>query len=437
MAIVDVVKWNANENIYAWKFPSEELSTFTQLIVAETQEAVLMKEGRACGPFKAGRYTLDTKNLPVLTSFFKIPMGGRTPFTAEVWFVNKMMTLDVKWGTSDPIQLQDPKFNIMLPVRAFGQCGIQITNSLTFLLKLVGTLPSFDRNQLTSYFRGVLLTRSRDLIAKKIIKEGISILEISAHLTEISTALHEQLKAEFAEFGIGLVNFFVNSINTPEDDPAVIKLKDALARKAEMGILGFTYQQQRSFDTLEAAAGNPSSGQAGVMGAGMGMGMGFSLGGAMGASMGQIGQNLQMGGCVCSKCGKSNQPVSKFCFSCGNPLSQNSESQVENNNILECDKCGTKCPDGSKFCSKCGDTFICCTKCKTDNKEGSLKCRKCGAPMPYKCGKCGTEVAGDTKFCFGCGKQLLRKCTKCNTVLIYDTKFCSECGTQDTTEGEK
>jgi membrane protease subunit (stomatin/prohibitin family) len=385
MAIVDVVKWNANEYLYAWKFPSEELSTWTQLIVSETQEAILMKEGQACGPFKAGRYTLDTKNLPVLTSFLKIPMGGKTPFTAEVWFVNKMMTLDVKWGTPDPIQLQDPKYNIMLPVRAFGQCGIQISDSLEFLLKLVGTMPVFDRNQLTSYFRGVVLTRSKDLIAKKIIKDGISILEISAHLTEISTALQDQLKAELAEFGVNLVNFFVNSINTPEDDPAVAKLKEALARKAEMGILGFTYQQQRSFDTLEAAAANPGGGQAGVMGAGMGLGMGLGVGGAMGSSMGQMAQNLQFGGVACPKCGMSNQSVAKFCFSCGATLAQRPEQPKDDRAILVCDKCGT-------------------------------------------------EVSGGTKFCPGCGKRLLQKCTKCDTVLPYGTKFCSECGTVCITE---
>jgi len=81
MAVIDVVKWNATEDIYAWKFPSEELSTWTQMIVSETQEAVFLSEGRMLGPFKAGRHTLDTKNFPVISKFFKIPMGGKSPFT--------------------------------------------------------------------------------------------------------------------------------------------------------------------------------------------------------------------------------------------------------------------------------------------------------------------------------------------------------------------
>jgi membrane protease subunit (stomatin/prohibitin family) len=84
------------------------------------------------------------------------------------------------------------------------------------------------------------------------------------------------------EYGIKLLNFNVNDINVPEDDPAVKKLKDALAKKAEMDILGYNYIQERSFDTLEGAATNPGSAQSGIMGAGIGLGMGLGVGGAMG-----------------------------------------------------------------------------------------------------------------------------------------------------------
>ncbi|MCD6405200.1 MAG: SPFH domain-containing protein [Planctomycetes bacterium] len=63
---------------------------------------------------------LSTKNIPWLRRFVQIPFGGRTPFTAEVWFVNRTIPLDIMWGTADPIQLLDPKYNVMLPIRAYG-----------------------------------------------------------------------------------------------------------------------------------------------------------------------------------------------------------------------------------------------------------------------------------------------------------------------------
>ncbi|MGD9081281.1 MAG: SPFH domain-containing protein [Desulfobacterales bacterium] len=427
MAIIDVVKWNASDETYAWKFPSEELSTWTQLIVSETQEAMLLNEGQMLGPFKPGRHTLDTKNYPVISKFFKIPLGEKTPFTAEVWYVNKQMTLDVKWGTAYPIQLQDPKYKIMLPIRAFGQYGIQIINSKKFLKKLVGTLPVFDREKLVSYFRGLILTRAKNAIAKQIIKEKISILEISAYLNDISSSLESDMTSRLDKYGIKLINFFVKSINTPEDDPAVVKLKDALAKRAEMDIVGFNYQQERSYDTLETAAGNPGSGQADLMGAGIGLGMGMGMGGAMGGAMGQMAQGLQLGGHHCSECNSVIQPGAKFCSSCGKP-SGAKESKDKKTKGVVCDKCGTEAPQGSNFCPKCGDPFICCPKCGTDNPEGSLKCIECNEHMPQTCKKCGEMITGNYTFCPKCGNQIVKKCPGCKAELKPEMMFCPECG---------
>jgi len=292
MAVIDLVKWNGSPNLLAWKFPSEELSTWTQLIVNESQEAFVVRGGAYEGPFGAGRHTLSTENLPVLRTLIGVPFGGKSPFTAEVWFVNRVTNLDVRWGTPDAIQLQDPKYGVMVPVRAFGQYGIRITDPKRFLLKLVGTLPGFDSDTLAEYFRGVFITRIKTEIANAITRAGISILEISTQLEALSSALKTSLSAEMAEYGVGLAQFNIHSINVPEEDPAVKSLKAALAKRAEMGIIGFTYQQERSFNVMETAAGN--EGAAGsVLGAGLGLGMGVGMGPALGQSYSQLATQIQ------------------------------------------------------------------------------------------------------------------------------------------------
>src|ERR1700676_3160425 len=99
MAKLDLVKWDAQSDAsVVWKCPSQELSTWTQLIVNESQEAFLVRGGVYEGPFGAGRHTLSTENVPVIRSLFGLPFGGRSPFTAEVWYVNKATNLNVKWG---------------------------------------------------------------------------------------------------------------------------------------------------------------------------------------------------------------------------------------------------------------------------------------------------------------------------------------------------
>lgn len=291
-AVIDLVKWDGTPNIVAWKFPSDSLSTWTQLIVNESQEAFLVRGGVYEGPFGAGRHTLKTENLPVLRSLIGVPFGGKSPFTAEVWYVNRVTNLDVRWGTPDAIPLQDPKYGIMIPVRAFGQYGIRIVDSKRFLLKLVGTLPGFDVDTLSSYLKGVLITRIKTEIANCIARAGISILEVATQLEALSASLKAALIPELSEYGVALSQFNIHSINVPENDEAVITLRKALAKRAEMGIIGFTYQQERSFNVMETAAGNEGT-AGGVMGAGLGFGMGMGMGPAMGQSFANAASDIR------------------------------------------------------------------------------------------------------------------------------------------------
>ena len=292
MAVIDLVKWDGTPNIVAWKYPRDNLSTWTQLIVNESQEAFVVRGGVYDGPFGAGRHTLSTENLPLLRSLIGVPFGGKSPFTAEVWYVNRVTNLDVRWGTPDAIPLQDPKYGIMIPVRAFGQYGIRIVDSKRFLLKLVGTLPGFDVDTLSSYLKGVLITRIKTEIANCIARAGISILEVATQLDALSASLKAALIPELAEYGVALAQFNIHSINVPEDDEAVSTLRKALAKRAEMGIVGFTYQQERSFNVMETAAGNEGT-AGGVMGAGLGFGMGMGMGPAMGQSFSQAAADIR------------------------------------------------------------------------------------------------------------------------------------------------
>jgi membrane protease subunit (stomatin/prohibitin family) len=284
LAVIDRVKWDGSPNILAWKFPSQELSTWTQLIVNETQEAYVVRGGVYDGPFGAGRHTLETENLPVIRNLLGIPFGGKSPFAAEVWFVNKSVNVKINWGTPDPIQLEDPKYRVFIPVRAFGQYWVRISDSKRFLLQLVGTLKGFEVGTLQDYLSGILTTQIKQVIADSIIKNEIPVLEMSTRIEELSLGLRNSLTKIVTDYGIEVTQFNFESINVPEDDPAVISLKAALAKRAELGILNLTYQQDRSLDILQTAAGNEGSAGS-VLGAGLGLGLGAGLGGPMAQGM--------------------------------------------------------------------------------------------------------------------------------------------------------
>lgn len=401
MAVIEVVKYDGTPEVFAWKFPNTELGTWTQLIVNESQEAVLYKGGQALDWFGPGRHTLETANIPILNKIINLPFGARSPFTAEIWYINKVNSLDVKWGTPTPIQLQDPKYNVFVPLRAFGQFGIKISNSKMFLQKLVGTLPAFTSGDIIKYFRGAYLTKVKDDLSSYLINKKISVLEINAFLSEISQSLKESILPIFADFGIELVNFYVNDISVPEDDSAVIKLKEALAKKAEMDIIGYSYTQERSFDTLEGAATNKGSGSAPIMGAGLGLGMGVGLGGNLGGAFSEMGKNINTNqNKECPHCRKQIGAEYNFCPFCGK------DSAISMNQNA-CPKCGADNNAGLKFCGQCGNSLVkACPKCgkAVDNKQKF--CPHCANPLVKKCSSCGNELENNLKFCPECGKKV-------------------------------
>ena len=430
MPLIEVLKWDASPKVFAYKYPNCELNTKSQLVVSESQEAVLVKEGQFHGPFGPGRHVLDTKNFPFLTTFVtRLVSGGDSPYTAEVWFTNKAIPLDIKWGTMDPIQVEDPKYHVMLPVRAFGQYGVQIVNSQKFLAKLVGRVPVFVEKTLSDYFRGIIIMRAKDCIASYLVDQGVSVLHISSKLNDISEFLQGKLTEVVDEYGLKIISFTVNSITTDERDPAVEQLKKALAKKAEMDIMGFTYEQEKSFDVMGKAASNTGSGVgATMMNAGMGLGMGFGLGGPMGAMAGTMAQNLQTASQKkCLKCGAAMAGEARFCPSCGTDTCQPSMSAVK---MVRCDKCGHETSLGMKFCPNCGDVFNRCPHCDADNPEGTRICRECGKPFPQNCSACGAKVPDGVKFCSECGYKMVRECTCCHKEVPPSMKFCPECGTK-------
>lgn len=278
MALIDVVKCEMKDYEFCKKFPSQDLRTSSQLVVYPSQTAIFVKGGQICDMFGAGTYSLKTDNIPILNKLINLPFGGDSPFQAEVWFINHTSKLNMKWGTTSPIQLEDPKYEIIVPVRAYGQYGIRVVDAMSFLKTLIGNMTDFSAYKIAEYFKGLMLSSLNTAISKKIIQDQISILDINQYLVAMSSFCKEEIDQAFQRYGIQLSEFAFISINIPNDDPSVLKLKEAKDMAAKMKIMGRdVYQMERSFNVLEKAAGNEGAGGAMMaMGAGMGAGIGVA-----------------------------------------------------------------------------------------------------------------------------------------------------------------
>lgn len=280
MAVIDVVKCEMWDSEFCKKFPSDNLRTGSQLIVHPSQSAIFVRDGKICDVLGPGKYTLSTENLPLLHSVINIPFGGDTPFQAEVWFINHSEKLNMKWGTMSPFQLEDPKYGIIVPIRAFGQYGLCVCDAETFLKSLVGNMRDFSAEKVADYFKGIMMSCLNSAISKRIISDQISILDINQHLLDISSSCKEEISKTFNKYGIELSAFSFISISVPNDDPSIVKLKEAKDMAARLKIMGRdVYQMERSYNVLEKAAGNEGiGGTMMALGAGLGAGVGVGQG---------------------------------------------------------------------------------------------------------------------------------------------------------------
>ena len=294
--LVDIVQYNGASDELVWKFPYNNLSTGTQLIVNKSQEAIFVKGGTVCDIFGEGTHTISSRNLPILEKIINLPFGGRTPFTAEVWYVNKVIRRGLKFGSPTPIRVSDPRYSgVDIPVRAHGDYSIRVKDSQMLLNEFVGTQHLLTTLDFVKQFATMVSQELNKNLKRYAREQNISTLDFPEYAPEIADYIKENLIGKFEMYGIELVDFQFSHIGPNEDDLAVKELLDnrlqALKERERRSIQGFNYQQERQFDILETAAGNP--GTAGnLMGAGIGLGMGVGMGDAFGNQMQQISHTL-------------------------------------------------------------------------------------------------------------------------------------------------
>lgn len=427
---VDLIKWEPEDDVaasmIAHKFEYEDFPTGSYLIVGPSQIAIFtnnMSTGTSLdesagqtqvsifvGPCKIKLETGDARFAPFRNLAHKFT-SGESAFHSTVYFINTTYMNELKWGTQQPILLQDPEEEVNVHVRANGLFGVhleQVDTSIAatwariFLQKVVGTRANFSRAEFVSFMRAKILEYVPNLLAAEMIDKCIGILRISTHLSEFSDAVFEQLKPYFEEFGLVLDNFSFHSINVPEEDLAAInemkiqRKRDQLsaegaAKKMDIESAararmrereGYTYQQEQGFNVMQSAAQNEGMSST-FMGAGMGLGMGAMVGTGMGSAIGSIAENtlqstdMATPGAVrassCPTCQAPVEPAAKFCMSCGAKLAQEKPKAT-------CPNCSHEVSVGAKFCSNCGSS------------------------LATTCANCGHALEPAAKFCMECGQ---------------------------------
>lgn len=430
MALIDCASWKpeSSEFVFAYRYPQTNLSTYTQLIVYESQEALLFSKGRLMGKFGPGKHTLDTENLPILRTFFGIPFGGKNPFTAEVWIVNKLYPANLSWAVRS-MAVHDADYQTMLPLQAKGQYGLSVSDSEKFLLKMVGTKDVFTESDMLSQAYGEFSSKSKSAIIQFMTSNHIGYKSISGHLDSLSQFLTSSLLPFWEEYGLTMTKFYVNDISIDTTTAEGQKISEALASQASMSITGHSWQQEQMFGMANNAVdqiGNASGGNgliAGIMA--MNMMGGNGIGGGISSGLMQTHNNQPT-----FAGGQQSQGMSPM----GGAQQFNPQTDVKE---IYCANCSKKHLTTERFCPHCGSEYNPCPRCGSDNPKTARRCVSCGTPLQQQGGKicrsCGAQLGQGVAFCPNCGAQqnvepMGYSCPRCGAAISPTSRFCPKCG---------
>ncbi|WP_299608891.1 SPFH domain-containing protein [uncultured Aquimarina sp.] len=279
---IDIVEWLDNTQdtiVHRFERYQNEIKNGAQLIVREGQTAVFVNEGQLADVFEPGTYTLNTQNLPILTTLKGWKYGFNSPFKAEVYFVNTRLFTDEKWGTKNPITLNDDRFGLV-EIRAFGTYAFKINDPGKFIVDIVGTDANFTSFEINEHLKSLISTRFTDTVGEA----NFPIELYAANTTELSETCKDVMQPEFNSVGISLEKFFIENVSMPED------LKKEIFEYSRIDKLDLDKLAKfKTAKAIEAAAAN----EGGTAGAGMGMGMGFVLAQQMGGMMNPMSNQQQ------------------------------------------------------------------------------------------------------------------------------------------------
>jgi len=282
---IDIIDWLDPTNdtiVHRFERFQNEIKMGAKLTVRESQVAVFINEGQIADVYQPGMYTLQTENMPILSTLKGWKYGFNSPFKAEVYFVNTKKFLDNKWGTPNPVMLRDPEFG-PIRIRAFGVYEFRVVDAAKFIKDVVGTDADFTTEQVTNQLRNIIVTRFTDAVGEA----KIPVLDMASNYNEFSAKVAGVIIEEYREYGLDMTKFLVSNISLPPN------VEEALDKRSSMGIIGNMnqYTQFQAANAMEAAATNPGGGGASE---GMGLGMGMAMAGTMMNSMNQsMNQNQQ------------------------------------------------------------------------------------------------------------------------------------------------
>jgi membrane protease subunit (stomatin/prohibitin family) len=177
------------------------------------------------GPFDQ---TIETANFPVISNLIGMAYAGKSPFQAEIYFINLAGNLKVNFRTPY-FDVFDPRFSDF-PVRmvAGGSYTINITDYKGFIK--LHRLIQFDMHEFSDGVRDAILKYVKGIVSNAPSELGIPVLQLERKILELGELINSRLQSVFkGDFGVNLKRFDLSTLEVDKETEEYRQLRQVTA----------------------------------------------------------------------------------------------------------------------------------------------------------------------------------------------------------------
>src|SRR6266545_8081469 len=251
---LEIIQWqDDSRDTISFRYPDmdKEIKRGAQLIVRESQAAQFIYLGQFGDTFGAGKHTLQTDNIPILSTLQGWKYGLESPFKADIYFVNTRLFTGNKWGTANPIMMRDPDFGIVR-VRAYGTFDFHVVDPKLFLKEVAGTDDNFRLDEFSDTMRSRIVSVFTDALASA----KVPVLDAASRYQEMGEVLLPIINPAVAsKYGLEISSFILENVSLPPE------VEQAMDKRSSMAAVG----NLNDYVKFQMAQGMEKGGGAGGM----------------------------------------------------------------------------------------------------------------------------------------------------------------------------
>jgi len=183
---IRTVESKSSNDYLIWKYPNREIEVGSQVIVNESEEALLFENGQLIEILDAGRHVIESGNIPGMDGIIRRSIGNNSPIKIDVWFVSKVVSTDAEL-TNKPAhfkavalglatQLSNPKTAIVFSSVFAAMLPVKVPTHTTSILVMGVFVLNFSWYFLVSILLSSPKAQANYLRFKSYINKGSSVL---------------------------------------------------------------------------------------------------------------------------------------------------------------------------------------------------------------------------------------------------------------------